>query len=105
MLPEVDPNSVRSGSFELDVLENGRYVAVYGTGTKPWRLCVWNAETGERLWDKPFRVLFAVDDIKDLVVYNEYIVVLRTSSLEVWGLNDGKLIATFGNETYEDKEP
>lgn len=105
VLPEVDPNSVRSGSFELDVLENGRYVAVYGTGTKPWRLCVWNAETGERLWDKPFRVLFAVDDIKDLVVYNEYIVVLRTSSLEVWGLNDGKLIATFGNETYEDKEP
>lgn len=101
VVPDVDPNTVRSGSYKLDVLENGKYVAVYGTGTKPWRLCAWNAETGERLWDRPLRTLFAVDDVKDLVLNQDYIVVLRTSSLEVWGLGDGKLLATFGNETYE----
>lgn len=101
-LPAADPNSVRGNDFEADDLNMGRYVAAYGVGTKGWHVAALDAKTGDRVWDVALRRLFAVDKVDDLVVSKSYVYVVRTSSLDVLDLANGKRVATIGDETYED---
>lgn len=103
VLPTVDPGTVRGDDYDADDLNMGRYVAAYGVGTKGWRVVALDAKNGSRVWDVELRRIFAVDSVNDLVISKRYVYVVRTSSLDVLDLSSGRLVATIGDETYEDE--
>lgn len=102
-LPTVDPGTVRGDEFEADDLNVGRYVGVYGVGSKGWRVTAVDAKTGTRSWDVELRRIFAVDRVDEVVVSRRYVYVVRTSSVDVLDLATGKRVSTIGDETYEDE--
>ncbi len=99
-VPAIDPLRAREGSNTHDAVGGGRYVTVYGEGSKAWHVTAFDAETGDRLWDQPLRVIFAVDSIDGVFATEDYVLVVRTSSLEVLDPATGELRGTIGRETY-----
>ncbi len=100
-VPSIDPLRAREGSNTHDDVGGGRYVTVYGEGSKAWHVTAFDAETGDRLWDQTLRSLFAVDNIDGVIVTEDYVLVVRTSSLEVLDPATGALRETIGRETYQ----
>ncbi|MCA9688784.1 MAG: PQQ-binding-like beta-propeller repeat protein, partial [Myxococcales bacterium] len=100
-IPAVDPATYREGSNELAGLAGGRLVALYGEGTKLWRVTALDASTGTRLWDVALRSIFAVDHISGLTVTDDLIYVVRMSSVDVLDAATGARVTTIGDETYE----
>ncbi|MCB9568233.1 MAG: hypothetical protein H6710_13650 [Myxococcales bacterium] len=101
-VPTIDPMRARERSNEHDALAAGRYVTIYGEGSKAWHVTAIDAATGDRLWDVPLRVIFAVDSIDGVVATDRHVFVTRTSSLEILDATSGALLATIGRESYED---
>ena len=100
-VPSIDPLRARESSNTHDDVGGGRYVTVYGEGSKAWHVTAFDAETGDRLWDQELRSVFAVDSIHGVIVTEDYVLVIRTSSLEVLDPTTGALRGTIGRETYQ----
>jgi outer membrane protein assembly factor BamB len=103
-LPNVDPNTVDGGSALAGALGGHRYVGVYPVGTEMHRLTAFDARNGARLWDVKLRGIFAVDRIDDVVVTDQYVYAVRTSSLDVLDARTGRLVGAIGNDTYDNGE-
>jgi len=100
-VPSIDPLRAREGSNSHDDVGGGRYVTVYGEGSDTWHVTAFDSETGDRLWDQSLRSVFAVDSIDGVIVTEDYVLIVRTSSLEVLDPATGGLRGTIGRETYE----
>jgi hypothetical protein len=96
-----DPTRVRAGSAEHAALASGRFITVYGTGTEAWHATSFDAKTGTRQWDITLREIFSIDHVNGLEATDQHVFVLRTSSLEIYGASDGRLLGTVGRETYD----
>ena len=82
-------------------IAGGRVVVTYGAGQEDWYLASFDANTGSRVWETKLRPLFAVDSLNGLTVTDKYVLLGRTSSLEVFDATDGSLLGTVGKETYD----
>jgi len=102
LVATVDPTTVRTGmSRWYGGLAGGRFVTVYGVGTKGWRVVALDARGGDQLWDKQLKKIFAVDSINGMTVTDGFVYVERTGSLDVLRASDGKLVGSIGSEVYE----
>jgi hypothetical protein len=104
ILPSVDPNTVDTSSALAGDLAGHRYVGVYPVGTEIHRLTAFDARNGARLWDVKFRGIFAVDRIDDIVVTEQFVYAVRSSSLDVLDVKTGKLIGAVGDDSYDQGE-
>lgn len=102
VVPAVDAATVRENSSEWGHLVAGRYVTTYGAGRESWYLTALDGRTGARLWNTKLRSLFAVDRMEGLVVTDERVYLVRTGSLEVFDVENGRLLGTVGTATYDD---
>jgi len=104
ILPSVDPNTVDASSALAGDLAGHRYIGVYPVGSEMHRLTAFDARSGARLWDVKLRNIFAVDRIDDMVVTEQFVYVVRTSSLDVLEAKSGKLVGAVGDDTYDKEE-
>jgi len=104
MLPSVDPNTVDASSELAGAIAGHRYVGVYPVGTENHRLTAFDSRSGARLWDVKLRGLFAVDRIDDIILTEQYVYAVRTSSLDVLEAKSGRLIGAIGTDTYDKDE-
>lgn len=98
LVPSVDVASVRElpSWDQVSALGFGRYVTVYGVGSKGWRLAAFDAQSGARLWDVLLHEIFAVDNAGDIVLSKGHVYVVRTSSLDVLDATTGQFIGEVG---------
>ena len=95
------PDQVRARSSELGALENGRFIANYGSGSDAWHVTAFDAETGARLWNTTLRPLFSIDPLDALVASGDHVFIMRQRSVEILSAEDGELLGTVGRESYE----
>ncbi len=100
-VPSIDPLRAKEGTTSHDSVGGGRYVTVYGEGRDTWHLTAFDIKTGDRLWENILRPIFAVDSINGVFATDDFILVTRTSSLEVHDPKTGALRGTIGRETYD----
>lgn len=100
VIASVDAASVRREDM-LGGLAGGRVVVTYGAGQEDWYLASFDANNGSRIWETKLRPLFAVDSLNGVTVTDKYVLLGRTSSLEVFDASDGSLLGTVGKETYD----
>ncbi|MCA9659307.1 MAG: PQQ-binding-like beta-propeller repeat protein [Myxococcales bacterium] len=101
-VPAIDPLRARERSNQHDAAAKGRYFTIYGEGQKTWHVTAIDATSGDRIWDERLRTIFAVDKIDGLYATEDFVLVVRTSSLEILDPATGELRGTVGRETYED---
>ncbi|MEZ4382789.1 MAG: hypothetical protein R3A79_15745 [Nannocystaceae bacterium] len=101
-VPSVDPLRAREGSNDFAAAAKGRFFTVYGEGQKTWHVTAFDVTTGARIWDERLRTIFAVDTIDGLYATDDFVLVVRTSSLEVLDPASGERRGTVGRETYAD---
>ncbi len=104
VLPSVDPNTVDGSSELAGDLAGHRYISVYPVGSEVHRIAALDARNGARLWDVKLRSIFAVDHVDDMVVTEQFVYAVRTSSLDVLEAKTGKLIGAVGDDTYDNDE-
>jgi len=104
VLPSVDPNTVDGSSTLAGDLGGHRYVGVYPVGSEIHRLAAFDARSGARLWDVKLRPIFSVDHIEDIVVTENFVYAVRSSSLDVLDVKSGKLIGAIGDDTYDEEQ-
>ncbi len=100
-VPSIDPLRAKEGATSHDSVGGGRYVTVYGEGHDTWHLTAFDTKTGDRLWENTLRPIFAVDSIDGVLATGDFILVTRTSSIEVHDPKTGALRGTIGRETYD----
>jgi hypothetical protein len=101
-VPTIDPLRARERSNQHNAAAQGRYFTIYGEGQKTWHVAAIDATSGDRIWDQRLRTIFAVDKIDGLYATEDFVLVVRTSSLEIHDPATGKLRGTIGREAYED---
>lgn len=90
-----DPTSTR------EVLAGGRLIATYDGREVQRRITALDAATGERLWDAPVREIIGGDPFAGLVATDRHVLVVRSTSVEVYDAATGALITTIGSDGYQ----
>jgi hypothetical protein len=100
---QVNPSSFRTSFYNWQGgLAGGRFITFYGVGSDDeWRAVGFDALSGDLLWERKLKPIFAVDKVDDIVVTEGFVYLVRTSSLDVLDAKTGKEIGTVGDETYD----
>ncbi|MFO7563358.1 MAG: PQQ-binding-like beta-propeller repeat protein [Enhygromyxa sp.] len=98
--PSVPKATVRDAD-KYGAIAKDKFVTTYGAGQEDWYITALDLATGNRVWETKLRGLFAVDRIQGMVASDSHVFVVRTSSLEIFDAQTGKLTGTVGKETYD----
>jgi len=80
----------------MDALSDGRFVTPYELTSKGWHMSVFDARSGQRLWDQPLQPIIGVDHPEGLSLSATRLYVMRTTSVEVYDARNGTLVGTLG---------
>ena len=97
---DVQPASVRNAD-PLGALDERRFVAVYGVGQDGWRMTALDATSGERLWSRALRPVFAVDDVESVTLTDAHVLLVHSTALEVFDAATGEPVRVIGSIQYE----
>lgn len=103
VVSQVQKGSLRTNSTDHSGLAGGRFAATYGEGQDKWHLAAFDATNGTLLWDETLRGIFAVDWLQGFAMTEDYVIVVRMSSVEVRDAKTGKLEVVVGHDTYDDE--
>lgn len=98
--PSVSKATVRDAE-KFGAIAGDKFVTTYGAGQEDWHITALDLGTGKRVWETKLRGLFAVDWIKGIVASDSHAFVVRTSSVEIYDVETGKLTGTIGKENYD----
>ncbi len=97
---DVQPASVRNAD-PLGALDERRFVAVYGVGQDEWRMTALDATSGERLWSRALRPVFAVDKVESVTLTDAHVLLVHSTALEVFDATTGEPVRVIGSIRYE----
>lgn len=99
-IPSVAKATLRD-TDKYGAIAGDKFIATYGAGQDDWYITALDLATGKRVWETKLRPIFAVDSLNGLVASSTHAYLVRTSSLEIFDVETGKLTGTIGKETYD----
>ena len=100
--PSIAKTKVRYDDIYATIVGD-KLISNYGSGQEDWMLTAFDLQSGDRIWETRLRPIFAVDSIEGVIPAKTHVLVLRTSSIDVFDANTGQQTGTLGHETYDDE--